>query len=189
MDKIELAGYGKHCIKYLLFQGLLNYCLPSLRLQTSSPLLPLNLFFCLFVWSLSSSTWDLLFWNKDWTCAPCIGSTELLVCLFFKIFLTWNIFSLYWICYNIASVFVLVFWPQGIWDPSSPTRDWTCTPCVGSQSLNHWTTREVSVIIYIDTFVLVFTIIIHGTISYSQIMGNLKSRENIFVFISFYPRA
>ena len=27
---------------------------------------------------------------------------------------------------------------------TSPTRDRTCTPCIGRQSLNHWTTREVS---------------------------------------------
>ena len=52
--------------------------------------------------------------------------------------------SLYWICYNIASVFyVLVFWPRDMWDLSSPTRDQTHTPCIGRQSLHHWTTREV----------------------------------------------
>ena len=36
--------------------------------------------------------------------------------------LIWNILSLYWICYNIVSVFLfgfLVFWPQGMWDLSS----------------------------------------------------------------------
>ena len=38
---------------------------------------------------------------------------------------------------------VLAFWPQGMWDPSSPTRDRTRTPCIGRWSLNHWTTREV----------------------------------------------
>ena len=43
-----------------------------------------------------------------------------------------------------ASVFyALVFWPRGIWDFSSPTRDRTWTPCFGRQSLNHWTGREV----------------------------------------------
>ena len=38
---------------------------------------------------------------------------------------------------------VLVFWPEGMWDPSSPARDWTHTPCIGKWSLNHWTAREV----------------------------------------------
>ena len=40
----------------------------------------------------------------------------------------------------------LVFWLRGMWDLSSPTRDWTCTPCAGSQSPNHGTTREVPVL-------------------------------------------
>ena len=28
---------------------------------------------------------------------------------------------------------------------SSPTRNWTCVPCIARQILNHWTTREVLV--------------------------------------------
>ena len=39
--------------------------------------------------------------------------------------------------------YVLVFWLRGMWDPSSPTRDQTRTPCIGRRSLNHWTAREV----------------------------------------------
>ena len=31
------------------------------------------------------------------------------------------------------------------WDPSSPTRDRTHSPCIGNSSLNHWTAREVPV--------------------------------------------
>ena len=42
-----------------------------------------------------------------------------------------------------ASAFCFGFWPQGMWDISSPTRDQTHTPCIGRQSLNHWTAREV----------------------------------------------
>ena len=37
---------------------------------------------------------------------------------------------------------VLSFWPWGMWDLSSPTRDQTPTPCIGRWSPNHWTTRE-----------------------------------------------
>ena len=37
---------------------------------------------------------------------------------------------------------LFVFWPQGMWDPSSPTRDWTCMPCLGKWNLEHWTTRK-----------------------------------------------
>ena len=51
-----------------------------------------------------------------------------------------SLLSLSW----IASFFVfLFFWPWGMWDLSSPTRDRTCTPCIEMQSLNHWTTKEV----------------------------------------------
>ena len=39
-----------------------------------------------------------------------------------------------------------MFWFLGLqdmWDLSSLTRDRTCTPCIGRQSLNHWTAREL----------------------------------------------
>ena len=36
-----------------------------------------------------------------------------------------------------------VFWPRGMWDLSSLTRDQTCMPCIGRWSPNLWTTREV----------------------------------------------
>ena len=45
---------------------------------------------------------------------------------------------------NLFLFYGLVFWPQGMWDLSFPTKDWTCTPCLGKWILlNHWTTREV----------------------------------------------
>ena len=47
--------------------------------------------------------------------------------------------------FHIASVvYVLVFWPQGMWDLSHPIRDQTHTSCIGRQSLNDWTTRDIS---------------------------------------------
>ena len=39
--------------------------------------------------------------------------------------------------------YVLVFWPWGMWDLSSPTRDWTHTPFTGKWSLNDWIAMEV----------------------------------------------
>ena len=46
--------------------------------------------------------------------------------------------------YNIASVLSFgFFWPQGMWDLSSPTRDQIGNAKAGRQSPNHWTTREV----------------------------------------------
>ena len=38
--------------------------------------------------------------------------------------------------------YVLGFWPWGMWDLSSPTRDQTGTLCIRRWSLNHWTARE-----------------------------------------------
>ena len=39
--------------------------------------------------------------------------------------------------------YVLVLWPQGMWDLNSLTRDQTLTPCIGRGGLNYWTAREV----------------------------------------------
>ena len=50
--------------------------------------------------------------------------------LWFFLFNVDHLLSLCWICYNIASVvYVLIFWPQGVWDPNSLTRDQTLTSC------------------------------------------------------------
>ena len=46
-------------------------------------------------------------------------------------------------CKILFLFYVLVFWPQGMWDLSFPTRNWTHTPCFGRWSCNRWTTREV----------------------------------------------
>lgn len=53
--------------------------------------------------------------------------------------------SLYWICYNVASVLRFGFFgqPGGLWDLNLLTRNQTHTPCPGRWSLNHWNTREV----------------------------------------------
>ena len=63
---------------------------------------------------------------------------------FLKIFLMWAIFKVLVEFVTILLLFyVLVFWPQAMWDLSSPTRDRTHTLCIGRRSLNHWTAREV----------------------------------------------
>ena len=56
----------------------------------------------------------------------------------------WTIFKVFIEFVTILLLFyVLVFWPQGMWDLSSLTRDRTLTPCIGRQHLNQWTAREV----------------------------------------------
>ena len=56
----------------------------------------------------------------------------------------WTIFKVFIGFVKILLLFyILVSWPRGMWDFSSPTRDQTHTPCIGRRSLNHWTPREV----------------------------------------------
>ena len=52
------------------------------------------------------------------------------------------------VCVSVDASSLLGFFftaPQGMWDPSSLTRDQTHSPCTGRQNLNHWTTREVPI--------------------------------------------
>ena len=75
------------------------------------------------------------YWVKVW-------STSFFLKSFF--FLMWTIFKVFIELVTILLLFyVLVFWPRGMWDLTSPTRDRTLTPCIGRLSLNHWTAREV----------------------------------------------
>ena len=63
---------------------------------------------------------------------------------FLSSFFMWIILKVFIEFVTILFLFsVLVSWPQGMWDLSFPTKHWTHTPCIGRQSLKHWTTREV----------------------------------------------
>ena len=58
--------------------------------------------------------------------------------------LLWVIFKVYIEFVTILLLsYVLLFWPQDMWDVSFAIPDQTCTPCNGRQSLNHWTARDV----------------------------------------------
>ena len=52
-----------------------------------------------------------------------------------------------------------------MWDLSSPARDQTCTPYIGKQILNHWTTREVP---FLFLFFIIFIQMV-GTVSASDL--------------------
>ena len=67
----------------------------------------------------------------------------------FKIFfLIWTIFKVFIEFTTILFLFyILIFWPQVMWDLSFLTRDQTGTPHIGGQSLNHRTTRKVPVLL------------------------------------------
>ena len=77
--------------------------------------------------------------------------------LSFFFFLMWTIFKDFIEFVAILLLFyILVFWPQGTWDLSFPTRDWTRICRIEWWSLNHWITREVPELGL--TFILTLTV-------------------------------
>ena len=79
-------------------------------------------------------------------------------CISKYIFLTYfkNIYSFIFLCLHpvlvaacrifgcrLSSCGTQAQLPQGMWDLSSLTRDWTHIPCTARWILNHWTAREV----------------------------------------------
>ena len=68
---------------------------------------------------------------------------------YFRIFLMWINFKVFIEFVTILLLFyVLVFWPWGMGDLSSLTRDQTKMPHVGKQSRNYWITREVMAVAF-----------------------------------------
>ena len=57
----------------------------------------------------------------------------------------WTIFEVF--IEFVTVLLLFMFWPRGMYNLSSPTRDQTCFLCIGRQSLNHWTTREVPTVL------------------------------------------
>ena len=62
--------------------------------------------------------------------------------------------------------------PHGMQDLSSPTRDQTCTPCIGSIESNHWITREVP-----QGFILVEGVCVHVCMCVFVARGRLISQR------------
>ena len=94
-----------------------------------------------------------------------------------------QLLNLYWICYNIASVFdFLITRHLG---SSSLTRDQTSIPCIGRWGLNHWTTREVLHLVFLlALFSPVLTILIlpalRGCLSYIYSFWTPRSSITLF---------
>ena len=90
-------------------------------------------------------------------------NVQMLFSLYCEILFTWApiilfccCWSLYWICYNTASIYAFVFgfffffWLRGMQELTSLIRDRTRNPSTAKQHLNNWTTREVllSILVY-----------------------------------------
>ena len=86
--------------------------------------------FKFFMWStffffllMNASLFFFFFFRSFW-CGPCLKSS----------------LNLLQYCFCFMFWF---FWPLGMWDLSSPTRDQTQALRIEKWGLNHWTTREV----------------------------------------------
>ena len=80
--------------------------------------------------------------SSCWCFSPCFAEYSPRVPFFFffdvdhfKVFIEFVIILLLF--------YILVFWPGGMWDLGSLTRDQTHTPCIAKRSLTHWATQEV----------------------------------------------
>ena len=66
------------------------------------------------------------------------------ICLYFKDLFYVDIFKVFTEFVTMLILFyVLFYWPRGMWDFRSLTRDGTCIPYTGRESFNHWTATEV----------------------------------------------
>ena len=66
---------------------------------------------------------------------------------FFKFFFMWTIFKVVIeLVIELFLFYVLVFWPRGMCNLSSPARAEIHTFCVRRQSLNNWIAREVQTV-------------------------------------------
>ena len=65
--------------------------------------------------------------------------------------------TIFKVCIEFGTTLLLFFffWPQVMWNLSSPTRNQTCTLCIGRWSLDHWTSKEVPGLTFIISFLLV----------------------------------
>ena len=61
---------------------------------------------------------------------------------FLKDFLDVDHFKVFIEFVTVPLFYILIFWPWGIWDLSTLTRDQARTPCIWRRSLNPWTSRE-----------------------------------------------
>ena len=111
---------------------------------------------------------------------------------FFKrfIYLMWTTFKVFIEFVTILPLFLcfgvwFFFWPWGMWDLSSPTRDWTCTLRIGRWTINLWTAKEVPVmhILYVINHSLLFLHSYPCHKGYKRIVFHLlfKAREKIMI--------
>ena len=81
--------------------------------------------------------------------------------------------SVYWICYNIASVLPFGFWLQGMWDLSTLTRDWTRAPALEGEVLTSGLPGKSLFFFYfknVPVFLLKITFYIYSSFSLTSLL-------------------
>ena len=98
----------------------------------------------------------------------------------------WTIFKVFTESVTVLLLFyVLDFWPWGMWDLNSLTRDWTCMPCIRRQSSNYWTTWEVPIMTPFFFFFLnpefswQWNELFHGKLYFSSFWGRSVNKFEI----------
>ena len=93
--------------------------------------------------------------HRAWSWASCVIQQVL-----------WTIYKVFIEVFKVLLLFyVLVFWLRGMWDFSSPTRNWTHIPHIGRWSLNHWTVREIPLILFQRLNILMCIFVDHYSLS------------------------
>ena len=97
---------------------------------------------------------------------------------------------------DLFFLFLCLFWPCGMWNPSSPTRDPTCAPCAGkakfppldphgSMICNHVHVCVLSRFSWVRLFATLWTVAHQAPLS----MGTLQARILEWIAISFSRRS
>ena len=132
----------------MLFETFLSWHLKKIFLRSLKYLCHLGvrvywLSFFHSVWCLPDSRYVQWFSIWTWVFSWDLDLKPAFV-LFLKISFDVGYFkTLCWICHNIASVLCFGFLAARHVGSLFPTSSQTCTPCIGRQSLNHWTSRGV----------------------------------------------
>ena len=112
--------------------------------------------------------------------------------LLFKDFFIWTIFKAFIeFITRLLPFDVLFFWSQDTWDLSFLARDRTHTPCTGRQSFNHWTAREVPLLILylnfqVPQFSEIFCVVLQQDLFLAGFLSGKFFISDFLLYLDFY---
>ena len=149
-DPMDCSPPGFHVLHYLLEFAWTHVHWVSDAVQPSHPLSPPLLLPSVFPRiSLSNEYSESISFRNDWFDLRAVQ-------LLFKLEVKWDYLlvgiPMTWrsSCLHLKKRELLqcrlvgwLVWLHSVWDLSSPSRDWTCVPCIGRWILNHRATRKI----------------------------------------------